>query len=155
MYCSDQEYLKNTLLSVLVPMQRHEVEVPEFIPYNPEDENVIEERHQKVELDGAVFDVTITKDPYIIHLLDLEGKSTKSVINKAWYQKLLEKLNRTDDIDEIDDILCYGMDGEIWEYFPGEEDDDPYRFDYVDPSQYEVLPEYRTIMEEREEKFEQ
>lgn len=33
MSCSDQEYLKNTLLPALVPMQRNEVEAPEFVPY--------------------------------------------------------------------------------------------------------------------------
>lgn len=35
-YCSDQEYLKE-LLPVLVPMQLYEVEIPEFIPFVPED----------------------------------------------------------------------------------------------------------------------
>lgn len=33
MYCSDQQYLSEYLLPVLVPMQRGEVEIPEFEPY--------------------------------------------------------------------------------------------------------------------------
>jgi hypothetical protein len=32
MYCSDQEYLSTKLLPVLIPMQRNEVEPPEFVP---------------------------------------------------------------------------------------------------------------------------
>lgn len=40
-YCINQDYLRTTLLPVLVPMQRGEVEAPEFVPYKSEDEDYI------------------------------------------------------------------------------------------------------------------
>lgn len=152
MHCADQEYLQQKLLPVLVPMQQNEVEIPEFVPYNPEDEIVIEDRLSRVELDGAIFDITVTKEPYVIHLLDLEGKPTKDVISQALYETILNQLNRIEERSDIEAVLCYGLDGEIWEYYPEEDDDDPDRLNYTDPSQYEVFPEYRTIMEKREKK---
>lgn len=55
MYCSDQSFLQNELLPVLIPMQRGEVEAPEFVPYVNEEFLIRNVRMQMEEPDEGYY----------------------------------------------------------------------------------------------------
>lgn len=105
-YVEDQEYLRDELLPVLVPMQRGEVESIEFVPYQLVSEDSVLAKQEQVELNGVTFDVVVTREPYIIHLLEQEGtKVVTDVMDSTWEAALVKLLGLSN--DESYQIYCY------------------------------------------------
>ncbi|MFD1736202.1 hypothetical protein ACFSCX_06445 [Bacillus salitolerans] len=149
-YVADQTYLKEELLPVFVPIQRGEVEVPEFVPYQLNEEVSVIAQQKGIEMNGAKFDVVVTEIPYthIIHLLELEGpKLVTDIINSTWQDELIKLLNLPK-VDEDEDeiyyhiycychkenglILEYGWDGETGPMFTRVYEDEPVWPDFLE-----------------------